>query len=332
MQQQLQQSELDMLMAEALLSDTPETAFKLSPSHNSDDFRATLLVLQDTLNKHRATLAAIKSEISQNQATLNSSKISETRFRNAIPIIREQLLANQSLLKKSVVSRNDVNNLRLQMFDYEAALDSAIEARKQASASIRMLEAKQTETQASYHQSASSLLQQSLRSIAALKQDIKKEQQIYNHSKLYAPVTGKVHQLQVHTVGAVVNSAQKLLTIIPDNMPLEIEAFIQNKDIGFVKTGQEAEVKFEAFPFTRYGITHGKLKTLSHDAIIHESYGPVYKATFELNKQTLEIEGKEIQLSPGLVASVEIKTGRRQLLDFFISPLLRYKDEAIRER
>jgi hemolysin D len=107
---------------------------------------------------------------------------------------------------------------------------------------------------------------------------------------------------------------------------------VLNKDIGFLKNGEDVEIKFEAFPFTRYGTVTGKLVSISNDAIINEELGPVYKARVSLDSQAIGVNGKPIRLSPGMNASVEIKTGSRRIIEFFLSPLLRYKDEAIRER
>ena len=95
-----------------------------------------------------------------------------------------------------------------------------------------------------------------------------------------------------------------------------------------MESGQLVDIKFEAFPFTRYGTVPGKLISISNDAIIHEQLGPVYTAKVTLDNQQITVEGKQINLSPGMSASVEVKTGTRRIIEFFLSPLLRYKDES----
>jgi hemolysin D len=151
--------------------------------------------------------------------------------------------------------------------------------------------------------------------------------------RLTAPIDGVVQQLAVHTVGGVVTPAQQLMVIAPEAGHLEIEAWIENKDIGFVSAGQEAEIKVEAFPFTRYGVIDGKVNNLSGDAVPIEKVGLVYTGRVSMNKSSIQVEnGREVKLTPGMAVSVEIKTGKRRLIEYFLSPLLRGVKEAARER
>ena len=85
-----------------------------------------------------------------------------------------------------------------------------------------------------------------------------------------APVEGVVQQLAIHTIGGVVTPAQALMAIVPAETRLEIEAMISNRDIGFVEVGQDAAIKVDTFNFTRYGLLHGKVLTVSHDAITRD--------------------------------------------------------------
>lgn len=150
---------------------------------------------------------------------------------------------------------------------------------------------------------------------------------------LTAPIDGVVQQLAVHTVGGVVTPAQQLMVIAPREAQLEVEAWIENKDIGFVNAGEEAEIKIESFPFTRYGVVEGSLLHVSQDAVPVDNVGLVYNARVKMSKTTMQVEnGKEVQLSPGMSVTVEVKTGQRRLIEYFLSPLLRGVKEAARER
>lgn len=150
--------------------------------------------------------------------------------------------------------------------------------------------------------------------------------------ELRAPVDGTVQQLAVHTEGGVVTEAQPLLVIVPANERLEIDAMVENKDIGFINKGQTAEVKVEAFPFTRYGILHGKVVNVSLDAIADEKRGLLYQTRVLLDQTSIGVEGKQVPLVPGMAVSVEIKTGKRRVIDYFLSPVLQYGNESVRER
>lgn len=152
---------------------------------------------------------------------------------------------------------------------------------------------------------------------------------------LAAPIDGVVQQLAVFTVGGVVTPAQPLMVIAPEEGSLEIEAYVENKDIGFVNENQEAEVKVEAFPFTRYGTLPAKVVSLSKDAILLEKpiQGFFYSARVALAQSTLRVEnGKEVTLTPGMIVSVEIKTGRRRVIEYFLSPVLQVVSDSVRER
>ncbi len=151
--------------------------------------------------------------------------------------------------------------------------------------------------------------------------------------RLTAPVAGTVQQLAVHTVGGVVTPAQPLLVIVPGDNPLEVEAFfVENKDIGFVRAGQTAEVKVETFNFTKYGTLRGTVTQVSGDAIQDEKRGLVYAARVKLDRTTLNVDGKTVSLSPGMAVTAEIKTGKRRVIEYFLSPLMQVGDESLRER
>jgi hemolysin D len=149
---------------------------------------------------------------------------------------------------------------------------------------------------------------------------------------LAAPATGIVQQLQVHTVGAVLRPADPILVVVPEGSTLVVEAMVLNKDAGFVREGQSARVKLEAFPFTRYGVVDGRLAFMSRDAVQDERLGLVFPARVELRRFAIRAGGRTRPLSAGMAVSVEIRTGRRRIIEFLLSPLARRADEAGRER
>jgi hemolysin D len=141
-----------------------------------------------------------------------------------------------------------------------------------------------------------------------------------------------VQQLQVHTVGAVLRPADPLLVIVPDGSTLVVDAMVLNRDAGFVREGQEVRVKLEAFPFTRYGVVNGRLTFMSRDAIQDENLGLVFPARVELSQFSINVNGQATPLTAGLAATAGIRTGRRRIIEFFLSPLQRRVEEAGRER
>ena len=169
---------------------------------------------------------------------------------------------------------------------------------------------------------------------------------------LTAPIDGTVQQLAVHTVGGVVTPAQALLTVVPDDAPVLVEATVENRDIGFVHAGQDVAVKVQTFEFTRYGLLHGHVVDVSRDRVTEQqatqkqpgeklsdqdgdeahSDGPGYVAHVALDSTRMLIDGQEQAAAPGMAVTTEIKTGRRSVISYLLSPLRRYAHEGIRER
>ncbi|MDO8705086.1 MAG: HlyD family type I secretion periplasmic adaptor subunit, partial [Sulfuricaulis sp.] len=202
---------------------------------------------------------------------------------------------------------------------------------KQLVSKMQYLEAERARAQKA-QEHAAALAEAETRAYS-LSQELAKAENRTSQQTLTAPIDGVVQQLAVHTVGGVVTPAQQLLVIAPREGLLEVEAWVDNKDIGFVNPEQEVEIKVEAFPFTRYGTIEGKILTLSKDAVPVEKVGLVYAARVSMSRSTIRVENdKDVYLSPGMNVSVEIKTGQRRLIEYFLSPLLQASRESIRER
>ena len=134
------------------------------------------------------------------------------------------------------------------------------------------------------------------------------------------------------TIGGVVAPAQRLMSVVPADAPLEVDAALLNKDAGFVRPGQRAAVKIEGFPFTRYGLIPGEVTRVSADAMDGPARGPVYPLRASLAENRILASDRRVPLAPSMAAAVEVATGKRRAIDFFLSPLRRYTDEALHER
>jgi hemolysin D len=184
-------------------------------------------------------------------------------------------------------------------------------------------------------------------------QELVKAKQLTQLERLTAPVDGTVQQLAVHTIGGVVTPAQPLLALAPLDNHLEIEATVSNQDIGFVRVGQEVEIKIETFNFTRYGLLHGRVLSVSQDAVFGENTAgqrsgdsgnanskataagtsePVFLARVSVDRTQMQIDDRLVDLSAGMAVTAEIKTGSRRIIDYLVSPLRRYTQESLRER
>ena len=170
------------------------------------------------------------------------------------------------------------------------------------------------------------------RQIASLDEELTKATDLNNKQILYAPVEGQVQELAINTVGGVVTEAQQLMLIVPSEEQLEVEVFLENKDIGFVHEGMPAELKIHTFPFTKYGVIDGEVTTVSDDATVDEQRGLIYGMHLLMKKNTIWVDNKEVRLMPGMAVTAEVKTGTRRIIEFFLAPLLRHGNESVRER
>lgn len=149
---------------------------------------------------------------------------------------------------------------------------------------------------------------------------------------LFSPIDGVVHNLQVTTIGGIVQPAEGLMDIIPKETKLDVKVQVLNKDIGFVFEGQKVRVKLDTFDFIKYGAINGKIIRVSDAAILDEEKGLVYEAVIRLDRDNIQVGGKEVKLIPGMTTVADILTGERRLIEYILTPVMRYKDEVMRER
>jgi hemolysin D len=145
-----------------------------------------------------------------------------------------------------------------------------------------------------------------------------------------------------------------LLEVVPRDSRLEIEAMVQNRDVGFVRAGQEAEIKVDTFSFTKYGLLHGTVLNVSADSIDRSKPSPdagskagsvtadsasepqgrelVYAAHVSLDRTSMDVDGMDVPLAPGMAVTVEIKTGAQRVITYLLSPLLRFRHDSLHER
>ncbi|WP_165926688.1 HlyD family efflux transporter periplasmic adaptor subunit [Raoultella planticola] len=149
---------------------------------------------------------------------------------------------------------------------------------------------------------------------------------------LRAPVSGTVESLVFRDAGGAVEPAQELLKIVPDSGERVAEVMVRNQDVGFLRPGQKAAVKISTFDFTRYGWVTGELRQVSADAVEDRELGLVYRAVISLKQRTLMVEGEEKLLEPGMQVTGEIKTGRRTILSYLLSPVMEALDGVGKQR
>jgi hemolysin D len=271
-----------------------------------------------------------------------------------LPLVDEEATIRRKA--KEFAYGNQIAYLEAQTRLVEQQQELVVQKRHLAvvTAARQALELQHDEVTAQYAHDVLSDLADAEQKSAELTQDLIKAEQKMDERVLRAPVDGTVQQLAIHTIGGVVTPAQQLMMIVPADSHLEAEAMVSNRDIGFVHAGETAEIKIDTFNFTRYGLLHGEVLDVSQDAIVRDkpadktdsqkSQGALadtsepagqellYAARVSLDRTQMEIDGKLVNLGPGMAVTVEIKTGSRRVIEYLLSPLLRYKQESLRER
>jgi hemolysin D len=282
--------------------------------------------------EYQAHQLQLHAEIARRRAELQATQEQVTKLEQTAPIARQRAQDYQKLVKENFISRHGY--LEREQSRIEQEQDLASSRSKVAEIRAALAEAQQQQATLAAETRRQLLDQHNLavQKAASLKQELVKADQRGRLMRLSAPVAGTVQQLAISTVGGVVTPAQPLMVIVPKENVLEVEAMLPNKDIGFVNPGQDAEVKVETFPFTKYGILHGTITQLSSDAIQDEKLGLIYSTRVKLAKDTIQVENKTVRLSPGMAVTVEVKTGTRRVIEYFLSPLMQVTSESLRER
>ena len=349
----LQSAQLDIARLHAALTDTDDP---LAAFHAPEGANPALITMQRQflvaqVTEHRAKIAALDGQRAQKEAELATISATVDKLEAVIPTIEERVNIRKAL--------SEYSN-RLQYFEVLQQLTESQQERlvqkshlKEARAAVAAIIDTRGQTKAEYRRTIFGELAEAERKAAGLAADLSKAEQRTKLQQLTAPVSGVVQQLSVHTVGGVVTPAQSLAVIVPNDSLLEIEAMVSNRDVGFVHAGDEVEIKVDTFDFTRYGLLHGRVLSISSDAIVRDNSPDqskekqpgsangtsepkgqelTYAARISVDRTQMQVEDKKVNLSPGMAVTAEIKTGSRRIISYLLSPLAKYKQESLRER
>ena len=363
------QSEQSLLSArivqarnDALLAYMQGTPARFKPPEGTpaEVVRTEEAFISNAVAQFEAQRAALSQQRAENQAELAGANAEIAKLQEALPFIDKQLNARAELAEKGFYSR-------LQLLEYEQLRAEHIRNieiqranRMRAQASIGRLDAEIRALRAGFGRSAVTELADANDRASLAGEELRKAERMRQYQELRAPADGVVQQLAVTTVGGVVQPAQALMVIVPCqsegaakaancNTGITVEAFVQNKDIGFIKVGQRVAVKLEAFNFTDYGLIEGTVTNISRDAIDQSQQpagtardrngrpvqpGLVYAARIELacGIKNLQRHALCARVQPGMSVQAEIKTGKRRIIQYLLSPISQAVNEAERER
>lgn len=331
----------------------------VAPTGTSPDIVANEdAFVRNAVAQYEAQKSALIQQRAENEADLAATRAEIAKLEEALPFIDKQLNARAELAEKGFFSRLELLEYEQLRAEHLRNIEIRRANRARAEASIRRLEAELLGLRAGFGRTAVIDLAEAENTAGLAGEELLKSTRRRQYQELRAPVDGVVQQLAVTTVGGIVQAAQPLMVIVPCsgggadasscNGGVTVEAFVQNKDIGFIKVGQRVAVKLEAFNFTDYGLIEGKVTNISRDAIDQSQQpagsardengrpiqpGLVYAARVELACGAKDPARHPLcdRVQPGMSVQAEIKTGRRRIIQYLLSPISQALSEAGRE-
>jgi hemolysin D len=288
--------------------------------------------LQTEWAEIQAKLAKLNAEATRREAERQTAEQIVAKLRSTLPLAQAREADYQNLANQGFMGSHATQDRKRERIELERDLATAQARQMEAQAAVMEARSNQASYRAELQRSLSERQAQARLKVAQLQEEGTKASQRQLLTQLTAPVAGTVQQLAVHTAGGVVTPAQVLLVLVPEEAEVTAEVALENKDIGFVKVGQQAEVKLETFPFTRYGTVPATVTRISADAVPDEKRGALFMATLKLDKSAMKVEGKSIRLSPGMNLTAEVKTGKRRAISYLLNPIQQHADEAAKER
>ena len=329
-------------------------SFVAPPGASADDVAEAKAAAAARRAEEMAKLAALDQQIAGKQAEEAENTATISKLKASLPWLEQKEHLREELLHNEFGNRLAWLDAEQDLADARGALAVQQRHGPEIVAALGALVQQREQTAAEYARDVLKDLADAEDKVGTLRQQLIEAAHKAQQTVLTAPISGTVQQLAIHTIGGVVTPAEPLLTIVPDNAPVLIEATVDNKDIGFVHAGQEVAVKVQTFQFTLYGLLHGHVIDVSHDRVAEQqqetprrsssdsSSGddtensrqnqPGYVAHIVLDRASMVVDGRERAITPGMAVTAEIKTGRRTVISYLLSPLRRYSHEGIRER
>jgi hemolysin D len=345
-------AKLDVARLRAALSGNPDAVDQFRPPEGASpaliEINRQLLISQ--LAEQQGKQAALDRQLKQKEAERDTIAAAITKIETTLPVLTQRVDIRKYLYDKDLGSKLTYLTEYQDLIGQQQEVLVQKSRLQEAEAAVAALTETRGQTAAEYRRTRFEELTKAEQKAAGLAQDVIKAEQRTKLQALTAPVDGVVQQLAVHTVGGVVGPGQVLLAVVPLDSHLEIEAMVSNRDIGFVHAGQGAEIKVDTFNFTRYGLIHGDVLSVSKDAITRDKSQEKpsdkgtertggesgqelnYAARVSLDRTQMQVEDKLVNLTPGMAVTVEIKTGSRRIIGYLFSPVMQYKQEMFRER
>lgn len=330
-QRELWEAQADLARLRALATDSSPQLPADLPADIAIGQRA---LLANRRSEQRSRLAALDADIARRLADHNAIAAGITQLRTSQPLLKRKNEMREDLARTGHIAEAAVLDTRLELINLDKELAVQLHRLEESRASVRAAVEQRDQAASEFKARIGAELMEATRRGDGAQQDLVKVQKRLEQQVLKAPISGVVQQLAVTTVGGVVTAAQPLLTIVPENMPLEVDAQVLNRDVGHLRVGQRVINKVETFDFTRFGYIEGEVQWVGTDAIMDPRLGPVYPVRIKLHagRTPRAVNGVPGLITAGMSVVADIRTDQRRMIEYFLAPLLRYRQEALRER
>ncbi|MGP1397875.1 MAG: HlyD family type I secretion periplasmic adaptor subunit [Inquilinaceae bacterium] len=278
-------------------------------------------------------LAIVRQQASQREQELTELKRQEVQYQSSLDLARQEMNIMAPLARSGVVPQTEMLQLRRQTNDLTGQLEATQLAIPRAESAIREARDRIEEQSLTFRSEAVRELNQRRAEAAVIDETLRAARDRVVRTDVRSPVDGIVNTINVTTVGGVTQPGQELMEIVPLDDTLLIEAEIRPSDVAFLSPGQEATVKLTAYDFSIYGGLTGIVSRISADTSVNEQTGDsFYRIIVQTEDTILGNANAPLPIIPGMVASVDILTGEKSILDYLLKPLVKARDEALRER
>ncbi|MBH3430425.1 HlyD family type I secretion periplasmic adaptor subunit [Pseudomonas alkylphenolica] len=277
-------------------------------------------------------IGGLQEQLVQRQQELREFSSKQGQYRNSLQLLRQEIQMSEPLVAQGAISQVEVLRLKRAEVENRGQLDATSLAIPRAESAIKEVERKIDETRGKFRSDALTQLNEARTDLSKAQATGKALDDRVSRTLVTSPVRGIVKQLLVNTVGGVIQPGSDLVEIVPLDDTLLVEARVRPQDIAFLHPGQEAMVKFTAYDFTIYGGLKAKLEQIGADTITDEDKNTFYVIKLRTERSHLGSDDKPLLIIPGMVASVDIITGKKSVLSYLLKPIIRARAEALRER
>ncbi|XAG02224.1 HlyD family type I secretion periplasmic adaptor subunit [Pseudomonas sp. REB1044] len=302
---------------------------KAAPNQAADE----LSLYQSRRQQLQDEIGGLDQQLVQKQQELREFNSKRAQYANSLQLLRQEISMSEPLVARGAISQVEMLRLRRSEVETRGQMDSTALAIPRAEAAIKEVQSKIEETRGKFRSEALTQLNEARTELNKATATSKALDDRVNRTMVTSPVRGIVKQLLVNTIGGVIQPGSDIIEIVPLDDTLVIEAKILPKDIAFLHPGQEATVKFSAYDYTIYGGLKAKLEQIGADTITDEDKKTTYYLIrLRTDKSHLGTDEKPLLIIPGMVATVDILTGKKTIMSYLLKPIIKARTEALRER